>query len=119
MTIYDRPHVPAPPTSLTDLASLVKWARKLFDAIKAWRVGKFDCTAEITLTANAATSTLADHRLSPQSHVSFDPKTANAAAEKAAGTMYVLTANRGDGAWTITHANNAQADRTFVVLILG
>jgi hypothetical protein len=119
MTVRNRPHVPAPPTGLTDIASLVLWARKLFDAIKAWRIGKFDCTKEFTLTANAATSTLTDYRLSPQSYVGFDPRTANAATEKAAGTLYALTANRGDGAWTITHANNAQNDRTYTVVILG
>ncbi len=119
MTVYDRPHVPAPPTGTNDLKSLVLWARKLYDSIKAWRIGKFDCTQEFTLTANAATSTLTDYRLSPQSFVDFDPQTANAATEKAAGTLYVLTANRGDGAWTVTHANNANADRTYTVVILG
>ena len=58
-------------------------------------------------------------RLSPQSVVTFDPKTANAATELYGATMYVLTANRGNAAWTITHANNANADKTFAYSIIG
>jgi|GEM_PF-983154 len=119
MTIRSRPHAKPPPARVKDISDLTSWLRTFYDSYSATRRGKFDCTAEITLTANAATSTLIDHRLSPQSAVIFDPRTANAAAELYGGTMYVLTANRGDGSWTITHANNAQADRTFTVLILG
>jgi hypothetical protein len=78
-----------------------------------------EVVSEFTLTANAATSVLSWKGLSPQSVVVFDPKTANAAAELAAGTMYTLTANRGNDSWTVTHANNAQADRTFQVAVIG
>ena len=119
MTVYDRPHVVSPPDSLHDAKSIVAWLRKLYESYRVTRIGKFDCTTEITLTANAATSTLTDYRLSPQSIVHFDPKTANAATELYGATMYVLTADRGDGAWTITHANNANADKTFGVSIIG
>ena len=77
-----------------------------------------DIVSELTLTANAATSTLTFKGLSPQSVVIFDPKTANAAAELYGATMYVLTANRGNDTWTVTHANNAQTDRTFQVAVL-
>lgn len=119
MTVRDRPHIPIPPSSLTDIKSLVIWARSLYDATKAWRNGKFDCTTTLTLTADEASSTLTDFRLSPQSAVIFDPQTANAATELYGATMYAKTADRGDGSWKITHANNANADRTFTVLILG
>jgi uncharacterized secreted protein with C-terminal beta-propeller domain len=78
-----------------------------------------DIVTELTLTANAATSTLTWKGLSPQSVVVFDPKTANAAAELYGGTMYVLTANRGNDVWTVTHASNAQTDRTFQVAVIG
>ena len=91
----------------------------MWEVMAQVRRGKMDAITELTLTANAATSTLAWKGLSPQSVVIFDPKTANAAAELAAGTMYVLTANRGNDSWTVTHANNAQADRSFQVCILG
>ena len=93
--------------------------REMAQAINRLNRGKFNGTGDITLTANAATTVLTDARLAQQSVVFFDPVTANAAAELAAGTLYVLLANRNRDAWTIAHANNAQADRTFRYLIIG
>lgn len=71
--------------------------------------------AEVTLTANAASTTVTSTRevVSPDSVLHFDALTAHAAAELAAGGMYVLGANRRAGSFDITHANNAQTDRTF------
>ena len=45
------------------------------------------------------------------------PKTAHAAAEFAAGGCYVSAV--GKQTFTVTHANNAQADRTFFYLAIG
>lgn len=81
--------------------------------------GKTRNVGEITLTENAASSTLTDGRLSFFSVVLFDPLTSNAAAELYGGTMYVTEANRDNGSWTITHANNAQTDRDFRYVIIG
>ena len=78
-----------------------------------------DGTLKVTLTANAASTTVTDERLSYYSAVVFDPMTANAAAELAAGTLYVTQTNRMNGAFTLTHANAASADRTFRMAILG
>ena len=72
-----------------------------------------------TCTAGAASTVLTDARLGVNSVIVFDPVTANAAAELAAGTIYVLTANRRNGAYTITHANAGTTDRTFRYLIIG
>jgi hypothetical protein len=73
---------------------------------------------EITLTASAATTVVPDLACSAVSHIFFSPLTANAAAEIGAGTMYV--SSRGFRTFTITHANNAQVDRTFsYVLVAG
>lgn len=118
MTIRPYLHLPPPATfgSLVDVAS---YLRRVWDAIFRLRQGKIECVTTVTLTENAATTVLNDIRLSNQSVVTFDPKTANAAAELAAGTLYVLTANRGNASWTITHANNAQTDRTFQISIIG
>jgi hypothetical protein len=91
----------------------------MWEVLAQCRRGKMDVVSELTLTANAATSTLNWRGLSPQSVVVFDPKTANAAAELYGGTMYVLTADRGNDAWTVTHANNAQTDRVFQVAVIG
>jgi hypothetical protein len=45
------------------------------------------------------------------------PRTAHAAAELAAGGCYVSAV--GSGSFTLTHANNAQTDRTFSYVCLG
>lgn len=118
MTIRPYQHT-VPPRTFSTFPDVTAWARQMYDALLKLRRGKVECITEITLTANAATTTLTDERLSNQSVVHFDPKTANAAAELYGGTMYVLTANRVSGAWVITHANNAQTDREFQVSILG
>jgi hypothetical protein len=112
-------HLPPPPNSFAGLSDIASYLRRMWDALKLVRRGKIECITEITLTANAATSTLVDERLSVQSVVLFDPKTATAATELYGGTMYVLTANRGTGTWTITHANSAVTTRTFQVAIIG
>jgi hypothetical protein len=76
-----------------------------------------DGTLVVTLTANAASTTVTDERISYYSGFVFDPMTANAAA--ALATTYVTQANRRTGSCVITHANNAQTDRTFRMLVLG
>lgn len=110
---------PPDPVNISSWATLTSYLRNLRGVIFTIWQGKLQCVETITLTANQATSTLSFKGLSPYSVVHFDPKTANAAAELAAGTMYVLTANRGNDSWTITHANNAQADRTFQFSVIG
>ena len=91
----------------------------MWDALKPLRKGKLECVGEVTLTANVATTTFNRNGISIQTFIGFDPRTANAATELAAGTMYVLDANRSENAITITHANNAQTDRKFFVLAIG
>ena len=111
MTVRAFLHLPPPPFD--------PQLRRLWEVVSQMRRGKLEVVSEFTLTANAATSVLSFKGLSPQSVVVFDPKTANAAAELYGGTMYVLTANRGNDTWTVTHANNAQTDRTFQVAVIG
>ena len=118
MTIRAFLHLP-PPGSFTSFSDVAIYARRLWDALHSLRLGKIECTGEITLRINQATTVLNRIGLSPQTVVTFDPKTANAATELYGATMYVLTANRLNYAWTITHANNAQADRTFQYSAIG
>lgn len=87
-------------------------------AVNRLNQGKMNIAQNVTLTESVAATVVTDSRLTPFSAVFFDPITANAAAEQAAGTMYTLAANRRKGQWTITHANNAQTDRTFNMVIL-
>jgi len=82
--------------------------RLLSEAINGAADGR---TGEVTLTENAASTVVTDERVGETpSCVTLTPLTANAAAEIGNGTLYIAHAA---GAFTITHANNAQTDRTF------
>lgn len=73
----------------------------------------------VTLTAGATVTVVTDPTVTPDTVIIFDPLTATAAAEQAAGTMYVLAADRLLGSFTITHANAGTTDRTFRWLAAG
>lgn len=111
MTIRPFLHFPPPPADPVE--------RRRYEVLQQMRSGKLECVGEFTLTAGAASSVLNDVRISPQSVIVWHPRTANAAAEMAAGTMYIADANMGDGTATVTHANNAQTDRDFRYAIIG
>ena len=106
-----------PPTQLSNSR---EHRRQLATAIQQVMSGKLNVVTDtFTLTPSAAATTLSDARLSVDGAVLFDPLTANAAAELAAGTLYATEANRDDEVWIFTHANNAQTDRDFRLLIIG
>ena len=92
------------PPSLT-LAFITRLQQTINEMMK----GRGNQTGTVTLTANAATTTLTDNQLSADSVVVFMPTTANAAT--AMGNLYVSA--RNNGSFTLTHANNAQTDRVF------
>ena len=110
---------PADPVNITSFPTITAYLRGLRGVILNIWNGKLNCTGTITLTINVATTVLNRKGLSPQSVVHFDPKTANAASDLYGGGMYVLTANRLNDSWTITHPNNANADRTFQFTAIG
>ena len=118
MAIRSFLHAKAPGAFKT-FADVSRWAESIHGAFYKARHGKLDCVTTLTLTASSATTVFNDKRLSPQSVVVLDPMTLNAASELAAGTVYCLTANRGNEQWTYTCANNALADRKFAMAILG
>lgn len=91
--------------------------RLLAQRINQILLGKINAGDTVTLTANQATTTINDRRIGPDSYINFMPTTANAAAEVGAGGFYVSA--RGQYTATLTHANNAQADRTFRYIVLG
>jgi hypothetical protein len=79
--------------------------------------GKNNAKGQITLTASAASTDVTDFRVGEDSVINLTPITANAATEIGGGTMYV--SSRGSQTFTITHANNAQTDRTFIYTVTG
>ena len=107
-----------PPRVPNDLAHLGDWLRRVQTIVNRLLAGKMHAVGTVTLTAGAASTTKADNRVTPDSFIGFMPTTANAAAEIGAGTMYVGT-RTADTSFVITHANNAQADRTFAYVIIG
>ncbi len=111
MTIRSFLHFPPPPND--------PFSRRMYEVLQQVRNGKLEIVGELTLTAGAASTAVTDIRVSPQSVIVWHPRTANAAAELAAGTMYITDANMGNGSMVVTHANNAQVDRTFRFAVLG
>jgi hypothetical protein len=86
--------------------------RVLAQAIKHLIEGRSNANGELTLTSTTITKTT----INGQAGVFIFPKTANAAAELAAGTCYAVVSA---GQIVITHANNAQTDRTFYYVVIG
>ena len=80
--------------------------------------GKLNSTGSVTLTTSAASTTVTDFRTGNESVILLMPLTANAAAEVANGTIYIAT-QTASTSFVITHANNAQADRSFRYVIVG
>jgi len=81
--------------------------------------GRSNAVGAVTLTANAATTTVTDMNCAAASAILLMPTTANASAEHGAGTVYIATATILNGSFVITHANNAQTDRIFRYAIHG
>lgn len=91
--------------------------RETATAINQAIKGKINSAIRVTLTANAATTTVENAFVSKDSVITFAPETANA---QAIAPPYVLRANITEGeSFIITHANDANADKIFGLSILG
>lgn len=105
------------PAAPLELADPREHRRRIAQTANLALRGKLNATLAVTLAANQATTTVNDARITASSFVGFCPLTANAAAEIGAGGLYVSAL--ADGQLTLTHANNAQTDRDFRLLIIG
>lgn len=92
-------------------------AREISQVVNNILEGKLNSTGSVTLTASAASTVVNDNRAGYESVILFMPTSANAAAEQAAGGMFV--SSRGKQTFTITHANNSQSDKSFDYIIIG
>ena len=104
-------------TNFRRLSPLANDAREVATIVSNILDGKINATGSVTLTASAASTAVTEDRAGATSVILFMPTTANAAAEQAAGGMYV--SSRGKQTFTITHANNAQTDRTYDYIVIG
>ena len=77
--------------------------------------GRSNATGYFTLTTSTTTTTVTAPTCGASSVVVLQPKTANAAA--AVGTTYIATV--AAGSFTVTHASNGQADKTFGFVCIG
>jgi hypothetical protein len=93
--------------------------KKIVLAIQQLAAGRSNAVGTVTLTASAATTTVTDANCASGSVILLMPTTANASAETGAGAIYIATATISNGSFVITHANNAQTDRTYRYAVYG
>lgn len=91
--------------------------RQVAAVVNRLNQGKLSCAGTVTLTPNQTTTVVNDARTSVGSVVLLMPLTASAAVEIAGGALHVSA--RAKGAFTLAHASNAVADRTFGYVVLG
>jgi hypothetical protein len=108
----------ANPANVPQVVGLTaQWLNGVRDVTNNMLQGKVNVTLDVTLTANSATTTISDPRIGGGSAILLCPMTANAAAELAAGGIYVSSIGKQTA--TLTHANAATTDRTFRIVIIG
>lgn len=90
---------------------------KICLAIRQAQEGRLDCSGTFTLDAGATTTVVKARTCTPDSRITFDGTTANAAAAKA--TTYILDADKIAGQFTVTHASAGTTDRTFDFICIG
>ena len=86
-------------------------------AISELYAGRSNASGSVTLAPGAASTVASAPNCGPLAAVFLFQQTANAAA--AFATTFVAPANVRAGSFTISHANNAQTDRTFFYVCIG
>jgi hypothetical protein len=89
--------------------------KRFNQAIRELVEGRHNAGGAFTLTPGATTTVVNHPNCSMDCYPVFSARTANAAA--ALATTYISAINQGS--FTVTHANNAQADRTFSYTVTG
>lgn len=89
--------------------------RRIIAAINQLTQGRSNAVGSVTLTTSTTTTTVAAQTCGSGSTVILSPTTANAAG--ALATTYISSV--GNSTFTITHASNAQTDRTFLYVAIG
>jgi hypothetical protein len=92
--------------------------QKVSTIVSRMNQGKLNCTGTVTLSPGAATTTVSDLRVGSDSLIILMPTTANAAADMAAGNVYISARTAGVS-FQISHPNNANADKNFGYAVIG
>lgn len=97
--------------------------RDIINVVKNLMQGRSNNTGNVTLTANSVTTVVQvpKEKLGINTLVVLIPQTSNAATEYGAGSLYLSSRNLSvdPPTFTLTHANNAQIDRTFGYFFVG
>lgn len=88
---------------------------RIAQAVHELANGRNNAVDEFTLTPNATTTVVSHPNCSVDCQPQFSARTANAAA--ALATTWISAIDQGS--FTVTHANNAQVDRTFGYTVSG
>jgi hypothetical protein len=99
------------------LGAVLGWLAKVQGVVNNIMRGKINATVDVNLTASAASTTVNDPRIGGSCGIYLMPLSANAAAEIGAGTIW--WGAPGNQTVTLNHANSAQTDRRFRLLIIG
>lgn len=98
-----------------NVATTEKDPRNFSIAIQQLFQGRSYAVGTVTLAAGATSTTVAAPNCAAASQVFMFPTTANGAAALAS----TFISSVGQQTFTISHANNAQVDRTFAYVALG
>ncbi len=89
---------------------------RIVQAIRELFEGRSNAVGSVTLTANDTTTVVSNVVSNADSKIFLMPTTANAQADWIAG---MRVSAKAQGSFTITHPNNANADKTFDWVALG
>lgn len=92
-----------------------EWLRKVAEVLNNALLGRTNNTGKVTLAASTTTTTITDKRIGAGTKITLSPTTANAAT--ATANAYVSSVGKETA--TLTHANNAETDRTFGYVLNG
>lgn len=99
-----------------DLDDLRKYQRLISQVVNGLMSGRSNNVLDVTLDANAATTNVVDSRIGVNTVAVCVPTTANASA---IATPYRDFTNPLNGEMDIIHANDANTDKTFKVILVG
>jgi len=105
------------PPSLAEAADK-SWVERIARSVIGLLQGKLNASLAVTLASGAADTTVRDARISATSTLLLQPLTAHAAALLYA-SPYVLIGAQQIGQVVFNHANTANPDQTFNLLIIG
>jgi len=91
--------------------------KKIILAVQQLAAGRSNAVGTVTLAINSLATVVTDKNCAVGSTPLFTPVTANAAIEVSKGAMYVSVV--ANGSFTVTHANSATPDRTFLYALIG